>query len=286
MKGFKAFNKDMKCHGFQYEEGKTYEFPRAIVCQEGAHFCINPLDCLNYYDLVSSEFHEVESLPDAKTQKNTDDSKVSTTKIKIGARLGIKGFVEAAVNFLLENSTQFIRGIESELAASGDYPKLAASGDYSKLAASGDCSKLAASGKCSKLAASGDSSSLAASGDYSKLAASGYSSSLTASGYYSKLAASGDSSKLAASGKCSKLAASGDYSKLELNGQDSVGANIGMKGIIKGKTGNWITLAEWKYDQDIDRHTPICVKSAQIDGKTLKEDVWYTLKKGAFVEVE
>ena len=205
MKGFKAFNKDMKCHGFQYEEGKTYEFPRAIVCQEGAHFCINPLDCLNYYDLVSSEFHEVESLPDAKTQKNTDDSKVSTTKIKIGARLGIKGFVEAAVNFLLENSTQFIRGIESELAASGDYPK---------------------------------------------------------------------------------LAASGDYSKLELNGQDSVGANIGMKGIIKGKTGNWITLAEWKYDQDIDRHTPICVKSAQIDGKTLKEDVWYTLKKGAFVEVE
>ena len=134
MKGFKAFNKDMKCHGFQYEEGKTYEFPRAIVCQEGAHFCINPLDCLNYYDLVSSEFHEVESLPDAKTQKNTDDSKVSTTKIKIGARLGIKGFVEAAVNFLLENSTQFIRGIESELAASGDYPKLAASGDYSKLA--------------------------------------------------------------------------------------------------------------------------------------------------------
>ena len=250
MKGFKAFNKDMKCHGFQYEEGKTYEFPRAIVCQEGAHFCINPLDCLNYYDLVSSEFHEVESLPDAKTQKNTDDSKVSTTKIKIGARLGIKGFVEAAVNFLLENSTQFIRGIESELAASGDYPKLAASGDYSKLAASGDCSKLAASGKCSKLAASGDSS------------------------------------KLAASGKFSKLAASGDYSKLELNGQDSVGANIGMKGIIKGKTGNWITLAEWKYDQDIDRHTPICVKSAQIDGKTLKEDVWYTLKKGAFVEVE
>ena len=195
MKGFKAFNEDMTCQGFQYEEGKTYEFPRAKVCQEGAHFCVDPWDCLKYYDLIGSEFHEVESLPDAETDKNNDDSKISTTKIKIGAKLGIKGFVDAAVNFLLKTRKGSKDG--------------------------------------------------------------------------------GDSSRLASSGHSSQLA---------LNGQDSVGAQIGVGGEIKGKTGNWITLAEWEYNKTKNRYIPTCVKSAQIDGIKLKEDVWYVLENKEFTE--
>lgn len=81
------------------------------------------------------------------------------------------------------------------------------------------------------------------------------------------------------------LAASGDYSKLELNGQDSVGAAIGINSKAKGKIGCWITLAEWKYDEKKNRYVPVCVKSAQIDGKKLKEDVWYILENKKFVEV-
>lgn len=34
------------------------------------------------------------------------------------------------------------------------------------------------------------------------------------------------------------------------------------------------------------KYTPVCVKAAQIDGETIKEDTWYTLKNGEFVEVE
>lgn len=104
-------------------------------------------------------------------------------------------------------------------------------------------------------------------------------SKLAASGYFSKLAASGNSSQLAASGNGSKLAASGNDSKLELNGLKSVGANIGVNGKIKGKKGDWIVLAE--YDENI---LPICVKSAQIDGEKIKEDTFYQLKNGEFVE--
>ena len=106
-------------------------------------------------------------------------------------------------------------------------------------------------------------------------------SQLAASGNGSQLAASGDYSQLAASGNYSKLAASGYYSKLELNGLKSVGANIGVNGKIKGKKGDWIVLAE--YDKNI---LPICVKTVQIDGEKIKEDTFYQLKNGEFVEID
>jgi len=93
---------------------------------------------------------------------------------------------------------------------------------------------------------------------------------------------SGYGSSLAASGYGSKLAASGDGSKLELTGKNSVSANIGIDGTIKGKIGNWITLAEWEGVQG--NWIPVCVKSARIDGIKIKEDVWYSLKNGAFTE--
>jgi hypothetical protein len=291
MKGYKAFNKDMTCRGFQYEEGKTYEELKAECCESGFHFCENPLDVLKYYNLCESEFAEVEVLGEVHKRSESNDTKAATTKIKIGAKIGLPGLIKASFEYLWEKC--YTNKDENVQAASGDYSKLAASGYCSKLAASGDYSKLAASGYCSKLAASGDGSQLAASGDYSKLAASGYfsqlaassdDSQLAASGDGSQLAASGDYSQLAASGYCSKLAASGYCSKLVMEGENSIGAAIGSDSIIKGKKGCWITLAEYTWQGD--KHVCICVKSTQIDGETIKEDTWYKLENGEFVEVE
>jgi len=45
------------------------------------------------------------------------------------------------------------------------------------------------------------------------------------------------------------------------------------------KNGGWITLAE--YD---DNGVVKFVKSAKIDGKKLKEDVWYKLENKKFVK--
>jgi len=298
--GFKAFDKGLKCRDFQFKEGKEYKIKGSPeLCGKGFHYCENPLDTLDYYDLCDSEFAKIEDYGDFKT----DNQKNVTNHIKIKAKLDFKGFVKASIDFLfkknkVDDSIQTASGDSSKLAASGYYSQLAASGYYSRLAASGDYSKLAASGDYSKLAASGDYSKLAASGDSSKLAASGYSSQLAASGYYSRLAASADYSKLAASGDYSRLAASGyysqlaasgyssqlaasgDYSKLVMTGNNSVGANISINGVIKGKKGCWITLAEYK------NNIPVCVKSAKIDGKKIKEDVWYELKDGKFNEIQ
>ena len=105
IKGYKAFNKDMTCRGFQYEENKEYEMEgKPKCCGNGFHFCENPLDTLNYYDLCNSTFAEVEAIGDINKpdKEDREDSKIATNKIKIGAKLDLTGFVKASVDFLWE----------------------------------------------------------------------------------------------------------------------------------------------------------------------------------------
>ena len=52
----------------------------------------------------------------------------------------------------------------------------------------------------------------------------------------------------------------------------------------KGKIGSWITLAEWELENNIWK--PKCVKTEYIDGTKIKENTWYYLKNGKFVEYE
>ena len=310
--GFKAFDKGLKCRNFQYEVGKTYEEKEAVICGAGFHFCTNPFDLLRYYDLCDSEFAEVEST--GSVDRCNSDSKIATTKITIKAVVGLTGWVNSAISFLIDfckTSKERASGDSAQMAASGDYAQMAASGYSAKMAASGDYAQMAASGEYAQMAASGYSAKMAASGDYAQMAASGYSAKMAASGYSAQMAASGDSAQMAASGDSAQMAASGDsaqmaasgdsaqmaasgdsaqmaasgYSaKMEITGVDSVCANIGIGGMAKGKKGNWITLAEWRYCEDKERHIPLCVKSAQIDGEVLKEDVFYKLINGKFDE--
>lgn len=99
IKSYKGFNKDMTCRGFQYEEGKEYEEETADACHSGFHACEYPLDCLGYYSPNESVYHEVEQ--NGEFDRGEDDSKVASTKIKIGARLDISGLVKAVIDFTM-----------------------------------------------------------------------------------------------------------------------------------------------------------------------------------------
>ena len=49
--GYKAFNKDWTCKGFQYEVGKIYSMKeKPKCCNQGFHFCTNVADCFKHYD--------------------------------------------------------------------------------------------------------------------------------------------------------------------------------------------------------------------------------------------
>ena len=84
-------------------------------------------------------------------------------------------------------------------------------------------------------------------------------------------------------GYSSQLAASGNYSQLAASGKNAVVMCAGEGSIAKAKIGSWITLAEWKWINN--EYTPVCVKTEKVDGERIKEDTYYKLKDGEFVEI-
>ena len=69
-KGFKAFEKGLICRGKQYKEGEIFEENEIKICEKGMHYCENPLDVLDFYDLTTSEFAEIEDVGNAKKEDN------------------------------------------------------------------------------------------------------------------------------------------------------------------------------------------------------------------------
>lgn len=83
VKGYKVFNADWTCRGFQYVVGETFEddvIPSC--CNKGFHFCTKAADCFSYYQFDSNnKVAEVEAI--GKIDTNPVDSKCCTNKIRI-----------------------------------------------------------------------------------------------------------------------------------------------------------------------------------------------------------
>ena len=283
IKGYKAFNKGMICKGKQYEENTTYEENGNEICEAGVmHFCENPFDVLNYYPLVDenggiSDFADVEAIGDIYKEKD----KTATNKLHIGAKLGLKEFIKACVDFTIEK-TRIEPAKDNETDSGGDYAKIGSSGDSAKIGSSGDSAKIGSSGNCTKIGSSGNYAQIGSSGDYAKIGSSGNSAQIGSSGNCTKIGSSGDSAQIGSSGNCTKITS---------EGKNSVVMAAGYNSIAKAKIGSWITLAEWirtdKTD-DSDNYIwiPKCVKTECVDGERIKEDVFYKLVDGEFKEAE
>ena len=80
-RGYKVFNPDFTCNGFQYEVGKTYEHTGELgVCSSGFHFCEKLIDCYEYYS-----FQEENKIAEviAHGKVLSDGKKSVTDKIEI-----------------------------------------------------------------------------------------------------------------------------------------------------------------------------------------------------------
>ena len=90
-KAYKAFNSDMTCRDFQYEESKTYEIDNEpVLCRHGFHACLNLADVFNYYCGKLGEdihIHEVEVEGVSSNSNYWRDSKIVGNKITIGKRI-------------------------------------------------------------------------------------------------------------------------------------------------------------------------------------------------------
>lgn len=112
MKGFKGFDRNLCCRGFQYEVGKTYEMEEdPVICERGFHFCESLLDVDSYYPLVvklwnsslwntseydssliffNSRYCEVEAIGEIVSEEGCLYSKRATNKIRIVRELPIE----------------------------------------------------------------------------------------------------------------------------------------------------------------------------------------------------
>ena len=228
LKGYKGFEKGLICRGKQYAENTVFEEEDAVVCRKGMHFCVNPFDVLDHYNLVNedggfNDFAEVEAMDECLTD---DNKKYCTKKLKVGAKLSFAGFIKACVNFVIERTTF-------------EEPKGGSSGDYAQIGSSG---------------------------------------------YYAQIGSSGNYAKIGSSGNYAQIGSSGDYAQIGSSGDYAVVMCAGNGSIAKAKKGSWITLAEWKENAE-GKWIPVNVVTVQVDGEKIKEDTYYKLENGEFVEV-
>lgn len=126
MQCYKGFDKDLKCRGFQYEVGKTYETDNADICRTGFHACENPLDVFGYYPPADSRFCMVDLDENSQTE---NDSKRVGKRIHIETEIGLQGIISAGVKFILDKVD--FSNVNSNSANTGDYSAATNTGDYS-----------------------------------------------------------------------------------------------------------------------------------------------------------
>ena len=178
-------------------------------------------------------------------------------------------------------STAGSSGNYSTAGSSGHSSTAGSSGHSSTAGSSGYSSTAGSSGYYSTAGSSGNYSTAGSSGNYSTAGSSGYSSTAGSSGYSSTAGSSGYYSTAGSSGNSSTAAATGAYCRAKADGKDSIAVVNGACGKACGALGCYLVLTEY----DDDGHM-ICAKMARVDGSAIRENVYYTLKNGKFVEAE
>ena len=83
MEGYKVFEPDWTCRGFQYAVGKTFEEDvTPSCCNRGFHFCKELKDCFNYYPF-NPDNKVAKVIAFGEIDEESDDSKCCTNKIQI-----------------------------------------------------------------------------------------------------------------------------------------------------------------------------------------------------------
>ena len=290
MKGYKGFDKDLKCRGFQYKIGETFEENiEPICCSSGFHFCEYPLDVFTYYDPATSRFCEVEAL--GKIDNNDEDSKVSTNKIRIGAELSFERLTKASIDFIYErvkkdNKKSAHKEKDRSVASNTGDSSVASNTGYSSVASNtGDSSVASNTGNRSVASNTGDSSVASNTGDRSVASNTGDSSVASNTGYRSVASNTGDRSVASNTGDSSVASNTGYRSVASNTGKYGIASSLGIEGKAKGKKGTWLVLAEWEWLDNEYEYRVKEVKTVVVDGKTIKEDTLYKLVNGEFIEV-
>lgn len=111
MKGYKGFDRNLKCRDKQYEIGRTEHEDAVKLCEAGMHFCTNPHDIFNYYSAgEGNRFCEV-TASEVSDEKENDSKRVCKT-LKVEAEISVFQICRIAVSTFFKNFG-FVKKIES-----------------------------------------------------------------------------------------------------------------------------------------------------------------------------
>lgn len=156
IKSYKAFDKNMRCRGFQYEVGKEYDMNGDIqCCKRGFHACESPMEVWDYYDMLTSRFAEVEQ--SGKISTEADSTKICSSHIKIKAELKLADIINIGVEWLKDlTAPSKVKADGAELNDNGVRgAKIGSSGDFAQIGSSGDSAKIDSTGEDSVIMCAG-----------------------------------------------------------------------------------------------------------------------------------
>lgn len=273
IKGFKGFDKDLKCRGFQYEVGKEYEQKGKIVCcDNGFHFCEDPFDALDYYHPTNSRYCEVEG----EGEIDRGAKKVAVSHIHIGNELNWNSFINACVRVIFDkvnwNSDHIIKNAKYSVAKNkGEYSYVTNKGNRS-VAMNTGYNSVAENNEYGSVSMNSDTKSVATNtGECSVAMNDGYKSVAMNSGYCSVAENIGNKSVAMNVGDCSTA---------KVGHKDSVAIVIGKNCKAAGVLDSWLVLTERDCNSEI-----VGMKAVKVDGTTIKADTYYALRNGEIVEV-
>ena len=256
IEAYKGFDKNLKCRGFQFEVGKEYEEPSAKACDRGFHACEQPIDVFGYYAPGQSRYCMVEQ--SGQIDRKGDDSKVASSRIKIGTEIGIPGIVKAQIEYVKAHTTT--KYTDPKMATAGEYG--AATAGNRGAATAGECGA-ATAGECG-----------AATAGYAGAATAGYAGAATA-GY----AGAATAGKYGAATAGNRGAATSRGSSAA--GSEGLAVARGTDVKVKGGLGAVLVLCE----EAKDDYKVAAYKVEVVDGERIKADTWYRLQDGEFEEV-
>ena len=260
MKVYKGTDMNMKCRGKQYALGETVTEDQAVLCNAGLHACEMPIDVLQYYAPNNSRYFVAEA--EDVSEQREGDSKIVAKKMTLKAELGIAGLVKAQIDFVKEQNK---------------FDDAIAKADKSK--------KNRATGESGAASATGESGAASATGSRGAASATGFMGAASATGESGAASATGSRGAASATGESGAASATGFMGAASATGDAGIAVAAGYKCKAKGAIGCAICCVErggWngRTNQIID------VKAAIVDGYTIKENTWYELVNGEFVEVK
>ena len=249
IKGFKGFDKDLKCRDKQYAIGETFTEDDTKLCEYGMHFCENPHDIFGYYEAGNNNrFCEVEA-SDVSDERENDSKRVAKT-LFVKAEISVFQICKIAVSTFFENFG-FKKKIESADCNEAGYKGAANAGNYG--------------------AANAGNYGAANAGDWGAANAGDYGA--TNAGNYGA-ANTGDYG--AANAGNYGAANAGNYGV----------AIVSNDGKVKGGLGCILVARNIEYNDDANRYEVSDWACAIVDNIKIKADTWYHLIDGELKEYQ